>query len=93
MLTARGKRLVAKFEHLIKIDDDSDEAQSLENALQRLLLSLQKDNGFKTFGACKTCVYHQNSPEGRMCLLTTQELSEDEKELICYEHIPGPPLH
>lgn len=92
LLTARGKQVVLKFEQLVKIDDlkddFSEESRSLEDSLEALLLSLQKANGFKTFGACKTCIHHQINADGRMCLLTKQSLSEAEKELICHEHRP-----
>lgn len=91
--TARGKRLLNKFEHIIKIDDpDADglaDNQELAKSLKLLLQALQKANGYKTFGACKTCLYHKVSEGKRMCLLTQEELSEPEKDQICHEHTPN----
>ena len=88
LLTARGKRLVTKFEQLIKLDSAKNDHLSLDQALESLLLSMQKANGFKTFGACRTCIHHQVTDAGRMCLLTKQGLTEHEKDLICCEHTP-----
>lgn len=90
--TLSGKRLLSKFEHIIKIDDpdgdDLTDNQALAESLNSILRALQKANGYKTFGACKTCLHHQVSDGKRMCLLTKEELTEPEKDMICHEHTP-----
>lgn len=66
------------------------EQLSMARSMKNLLLSLQRANGLKTFGPCKTCVHHQYAEDGlRHCGLTRETLSEDDAERICREHFPG----
>jgi len=55
--------------------------------LRELLRQLQRANGLKTFGACKTCSHHAiDESNGRQCLLTGEALTEVDAELLCREH-------
>jgi DNA-binding MarR family transcriptional regulator len=66
-----------------------EEQTSMARSLESLLLSLQRANGLKTFGPCKTCVHHQQTEDGqRRCGLTREMLSDDDADRICREHLP-----
>ena len=55
--------------------------------LKQLLIALQRSNGLKTFGTCKTCCHHRIEENGlRMCGLTEDMLAEADGEKICREH-------
>ncbi len=59
--------------------------------LEQLLMALQRANGLKTFGACKTCCHHRLQENGlRMCGLTQEMLAEADGEKICREHAKPP---
>ncbi len=55
--------------------------------LEALLLSLQKENGLKSFGICHTCRFNQNPGENLfVCGLTHEKLKRPELQKICREH-------
>ncbi|MGZ8182318.1 MAG: MarR family winged helix-turn-helix transcriptional regulator [Methylobacter sp.] len=59
---------------------------SLEPFVQALT-SLQKANNSKSFGVCKTCKYFCKTANGGVCGLTKENLSENNSEQICQEHL------
>ncbi|GAB6047714.1 MarR family transcriptional regulator [Methyloparacoccus murrellii] len=67
------------------------ERVQMERSIERLLLSLQRANGLKTFGPCRTCVHHQHlGGAERRCGLTREMLSDGDAQKICREHLPPP---
>lgn len=51
------------------------------------LTSLQRANNSKSFGICKTCKYFCKTANGGICGLTKENLSENDSEQICQEHL------
>ena len=65
---------------------------ALQQQLQYLLRSIQKENHLQTFGVCSTCRYNRPLADGaHLCGLTNLALSTQEIELICIEHIDSEP--
>jgi DNA-binding MarR family transcriptional regulator len=58
-----------------------------DNALKTVLVALQKANKSQSFGLCKTCKFFTPTPEGHLCGLTKEGLSEEDSERICQEHL------
>lgn len=54
--------------------------------LQRLLRSIQKANGLKTFALCHSCRFNQQRADGYFCALTQESLADDDVALLCREH-------
>ena len=68
------------------------ETADVVGVLERILRRLQRANGLKTFGACKTCRHHRVEEGGsRRCGLTTEPLSDSDAEQLCREHDPSAP--
>lgn len=66
------------------------EQHQMAQSIEHLLLCLQRANGLKTFGPCKTCVHHQQTDDAqRRCGLTREILTESDANKICREHIPA----
>lgn len=65
---------------------DGNELSRYDEALVTVLTALQKSNKSHTFGLCKTCQYFTNVPNGHLCGLTKEPLSEEDSEKICQEH-------
>jgi DNA-binding MarR family transcriptional regulator len=60
------------------------------NTLIALLRTVQKANGLKSFGVCRSCRYNQKTAGGDyLCGLTKEVLSANEVQLICREHDDG----
>jgi MarR family transcriptional regulator, negative regulator of the multidrug operon emrRAB len=57
-----------------------------DEALVTVLTALQKSNNSHSFGLCKTCQYFTLIPNGNLCGLTKEPLSEEDSEKICQEH-------
>lgn len=62
------------------------EVSRYDDALVTVLTALQKSNKSHSFGLCKTCQYFTLIPEGYLCGLTKEPLSEEDSEKICQEH-------
>ncbi|WP_104398679.1 MarR family winged helix-turn-helix transcriptional regulator [Vibrio penaeicida] len=59
----------------------------LQEQLQLLLSSIQKQNHFRTFGVCASCTHnHPLSDGSHLCGLTQAPLSKVDINLICIEH-------
>lgn len=66
-----------------------NENDSEENVFVNALTALQKANKSQSFGLCKTCKYFTTTPDGFICGLTTEQLSQLDSEKICQEHTVG----
>jgi DNA-binding MarR family transcriptional regulator len=91
-LTELGQQVVAESvppQVLRSAIEGLSEAEGREviEILNHLLRRLQKANGLKTFGACRTCRHHLLQEDGsRRCSLTTEALTDIDAEKICREH-------
>ncbi len=66
----------------IKTASTEDHADALEQQLR----ALQRANGFKTFGQCRTCRHFQPRSKGGRCGLTNEALSNSDATKLCREH-------
>lgn len=57
-----------------------------DETLASVLTALQKSNKSHTFGLCKTCQYFTLLPDGHLCGLTKETLTEEDSGKICQEH-------
>ena len=87
-----GKKLLAKsipapkFAHTCRQLNAQSQTRIVE-ALKELLLALQRSNGMKVFGVCRTCRHNNRNEDGSyFCGLTKEPLSDRDVELICREH-------
>ncbi|MBM3202966.1 MarR family transcriptional regulator [Candidatus Woesearchaeota archaeon] len=91
-LTPNGQRVIAETvppECLNKALAEASPALATETLalLKELLRQLQRANGLKSFGACKTCRHHAiHDNDSRQCLLTGEALTDRDAELLCREH-------
>ena len=67
----------------------SSAPSSLDELFLELLTTLQRINGSKSFGICKTCAHFQHRGTGNSyrCGLTEEPLKVRETGLICREHL------
>jgi len=93
-LTTAGQKFVSEavpfsvFQSVCA-DLSSAQKQNLEQGLHFLLFELLKANQAQTFGVCKSCRYNQKLPNSTFfCQLVGEELSPQETQLICREHVP-----
>jgi DNA-binding MarR family transcriptional regulator len=91
--TAAGKRLLQEVYPPAgwRAVDDAMRAKSvrtLEHELSELLRALLAENGFRTFGQCKTCRFHERGRTHAFCTLLQVDLTEEQGEKICREHQP-----
>lgn len=63
-----------------------DELEHYDEALVNVLTALQKSNTSHSFGLCKTCQFFTLLPDGYLCGLTKEPLTEDDSGKICQEH-------
>ncbi len=84
-LTAKGNSVALRMLDSINLEG----ADKLEPALKTMLASIQKKNGLRGFGTCKSCKFNQNpSKNSFICGLTNEKLSVDDVKKICKEHEP-----
>jgi len=57
----------------------------LDDALRRLLLTLQRLNGQRPFGVCQQCMHFLNEDNGARCGLTQEALAAEQTVRICRE--------
>lgn len=63
-----------------------DRVNALGEGLTQLLQTLQRANGLKSFGQCRSCRFNRVREDGYFCALTEEPLSKRDTELICREH-------
>ncbi len=92
-ITNAGKRLLADAHPPPSWRDaeslvGTKQFRNLEEPLAELLQALIAANGFKTFGQCKTCRFHQRPNRQPFCGLLEVELDLELADQICREHQP-----
>lgn len=92
-ITNAGKRLLADAHPPPSWRDaeslvGTKQFRNLEEPLAELLQALIAANGFKTFGQCKTCRFHQRPNRQPFCGLLEVELDLEQADQICREHQP-----
>jgi MarR family transcriptional regulator, negative regulator of the multidrug operon emrRAB len=90
-LLAEGKALLAKARPSELFNQaagllQSNESDRYEETLVNVLTALQKSNNSHSFGLCKTCQYFTLLPDGYLCGLTKEALTEKDSGKICQEH-------
>lgn len=66
-----------------------DLPEGLLDALTDMLRRLQRAEGRKSFGVCRTCRHHLVEGPGRWrCGLTDEPLTAQDREHICRDHVP-----
>jgi MarR family transcriptional regulator, negative regulator of the multidrug operon emrRAB len=65
---------------------ERDELRHYDEALVNVLTALQKSNKSHSFGLCKTCQFFTVLPDGHLCGLTKETLTEDDSKKICQDH-------
>lgn len=89
--TARGRRLVGQVIPSGSVASGIGnlpvrQQQETVAVLQRLLRSIQKANGLKTFAPCHSCRFNQQREGGYFCGLTHEPLADHDVTLLCREH-------
>lgn len=79
---ARPSELFAQAADLLQ----EDELHRYDEALVTILAALQKSNKSRSFGLCKTCRFFTQLPNGYLCGLTKEPLTEEDSGKICQEH-------
>lgn len=79
----------------LKLTDLFDEASkglsadrhvNYDIVMANVLAALQKANRSYSFGLCKTCRFFTTDPDGFVCGLTKETLTQTDSEKICQEH-------
>lgn len=92
LITLKGKQIlkrlfaVRRWDQLLNTLND-ETITTLSGSLKKVLMNIQKQNSYKTFGVCKTCrhlLIEQNSQF--RCGLTKEKLSANDTTKICHEH-------
>lgn len=60
--------------------------ESATDALRETIAALQRANGLRTFGQCRTCRMFEMKSRGGRCGLTGEALSTSDQDLLCREH-------
>lgn len=77
-----AKLIARAWDHLVEND-----RRGLAAQLEKMLGAMQKLNGMKSFGVCKTCVHNRPVNERQFfCELTRETLTHEDVEQICREH-------
>jgi len=91
-VSSAGEKLLKKsipaplFTHACEHLNEQSKAQII-TGLKELLQAVQRSNGMKSFGVCRTCRYNQKNKDGSyFCGLTREPLSQSDVQLICREH-------
>ncbi|KAB2832447.1 MAG: winged helix-turn-helix transcriptional regulator [Candidatus Dadabacteria bacterium] len=93
VLTAVGRRMTGDgtvpeaFAEAL-LDMGPGEKETLARLLSKILTGLQRRNGGRTFGVCRTCrFFGENAlPGSHQCGLTLEPLSDGDSFKICREH-------
>ncbi len=94
-ITKKGRRLVDKVLpspafQMAGGELTVSELSKINASLKILLTTMQRANGYKSFGQCAGCHHNiKRSPDDFLCGLTEELLSIADTQLICREHQPG----
>lgn len=96
-LTARGRRALERASPPAPVRAAAEElgaagTAALTTGLERLLRTMQRARGNRSFGVCRTCRFFLRGPDGFRCGLTQEPLSAEDSERICREHESPVPL-
>lgn len=61
----------------------------VERPLERILGEMLARRGYRTFGQCRTCRYHERKSGSPYCGLMQVQLKTDQADRICREHEAG----
>ncbi|MEM7446411.1 MAG: MarR family transcriptional regulator [Pseudomonadota bacterium] len=67
------------------------ETSALADLLEATGRRLLERQGYRTFGVCRTCRYHQRTENGLACTLLKVPLTEADAGELCHEHLPPRP--
>ena len=76
------------FKKAITILERSSSMTGGEEIFIEALTALQKANKSQSFGICRTCKNFTKQSTGFFCELTQENLSKNDSEKICQEHVP-----
>lgn len=79
---ARPSELFNQAANLLEVK----KADQYNDALMTVLTALQKSNKSHSFGLCKTCKFFTLMPDGFLCGLTKEALTDEDSRKICQEH-------
>lgn len=90
-LLPEGKAILAKARPCELFNQASgllqaNELPRYDETLVTVLTALQKSNKSHSFGLCRTCKFFTRFPDGFLCGLTKEPLSEEDSKKICQEH-------
>ncbi len=91
-VTKVGRKLLRETlpsKTVLRVWSELAEAEQIQltEGLQKTLKTMQRLNGMKPFGLCRTCRYNRKKSEGKFfCELTQENLSQADTELICREY-------
>lgn len=91
-LTARGRKALAALRFAADWDTavgalPAAQAEAADEALTGALHALQRSNGSRSFGVCRSCDHFRTETGGGFrCGLTGEPLSTQDATLICREH-------
>lgn len=80
---ARSSDLFKRAALLLK---ETPHTNDNEAVFANALLALQRAHKSQSFGLCRTCHYFTKFPDGFVCGLTKEQLSQSDSEKICQEH-------
>lgn len=94
-LTEGGRRLINELKPLdifkqAESKVSRQEFDTIGQALKTTLGVLQKVNGSKSFGLCRSCNHFSIEENHFQCGLTEQPLDREDTDKICRDHIPEP---
>jgi DNA-binding MarR family transcriptional regulator len=82
-LTAKGQSVARRLADHLDVESVSD----LEVEFKTVLSSIQRQNGLRGFGICRTCKHNQNpGKDSFVCGLTQERLTIEDVKKICREH-------
>lgn len=89
-LTALGEEAAARLAPPELWREAGGGSAALEEELDALLRRLLARRGFRTFGQCNTCRFHETRDTGAYCGLLQLTLRAGQETRICREHEPLP---
>ena len=89
-LTAQGREAVRRLSPPPIWRQACEGSPALEQHLEDLLRALLAAGGYRTFGQCLTCRFHESRPSGAFCGLLQLALQPGQESRICREHEPPP---
>ena len=88
-VTAEGQKVIDSSTELDAVLNtiDQKEGAALVNSLEKLSRELIVQRGYKAFGICAECSYHQKTKKGLFCSLLNVDLTQDQSAKLCHEYV------